>query len=192
MNFILNFKRNIFLCLLLNLFLIFQGSIGCAQESTPSSSDTAQQNPTFVFIDKKEPSYTVYTGILQDYSEEELEKIKLVAEDAEEWKGVDLVAWGEFEQNTENYIKARILKNEYSGQKVAKGIIELIKQSPESPVGLTWNGGIAITYNDYQYAKRTYQQYMADPEEYERKKNKDPYADPVNPKCHFGPLLGWE
>jgi hypothetical protein len=44
---------------------------------------------------------------------------------------------------------------------------------------------------DYQHAKETYKQFVANPDQYERSKNQDPRADPVNPKWHFGPLLGW-
>jgi hypothetical protein len=159
-----------------------------------SSSSTQAPPPKYVvkqvLIDRKEPAYTVYVGIpgddLPEDVEKELEEYKRLAKE----EGMNMVGLDQFKEDSNNYIKARILKNDYPGSGVEKGIVKLIEKIPGVPFGLTWNGGIAFTYNDYQYAKRRYQQYIANPTGYEPER--DPRADPVNPKGHLGPLLGWQ
>jgi len=93
--------------------------------------------------------------------------------------------------NVDKYVRGRIAKDDYPGSGVVSGIVALLDKYPGGPIGLTWNGGVAITYNDYQHAKKTYQKYLADPSEYERTRTHDPRLDPVNPRGHLGPLLGW-
>jgi hypothetical protein len=101
-----------------------------------------------------------------------------------------IVSWESFTLNSEKYIKSQIVNNEYPNSRTQDGIIELIRKFPGTPIGLAWNGGIVITYNDYQHAKLIYENYNTDPESY-NKINRDLRTDPINPKGHFGPLLGW-
>jgi hypothetical protein len=119
---------------------------GIALTSAPSV-------PNLVIVDQTDNAYTVYTAIPADVLEEKLEEIKAQITQKE---GVDIVSWQELQKSTDNYIKKRILKDEYPDSQVTEGIIELIKRFPGSPIGLTWNGGVAITYKDYQHAKETY------------------------------------
>lgn len=50
------------------------------------------------------------------------------------------------------------------------------------PVGLTWNGGIAVTAGDYENSKKAYQEYLSNPDGYERTREKlDPSANPPKP-----------
>lgn len=151
--------------------------IGCA--SIPLSSVDS------VLIDRTEQAYTVYAGI----QENKIGEVKAKLLDAPQ--GVTLVTWETFIQNSDEYVKSQIVKDEYPESRTIAGVVELVRKFPGTPIGLTWNGGIAITYNDYQHAKRIYEQYKADPASYERSRNRDPRADPVNPKGHLGPLLGW-
>lgn len=155
--------------------------------ATASSQDQNQSRPEYVIIDKQEPAYTVFLGIPEGFPEGEFEKIK---SQAAEIKGVEIVSWEKFISDTDNYVKAHIKKNDYEGIQVVRGMVELIEKYCATPFGLTWNGGVAITYNDYQHAKMIHQQYLANPEEYERTRNRDPSLDPVNPNNHFIPLLG--
>ena len=53
--------------------------------------------------------------------------------------------WDEFLEKKKEFLKSRILKDEYPGSKATEGIVELLRQSPGIPWGLTWNGGIALT-----------------------------------------------
>lgn len=138
-----------------------------------------------VLIDGTEASYTVYAGIPKD----KVDAVKVKLRDAP--PGARLVAWDDFVRGRDKYVTARIVKNEYPGSRAEEGVVALIRKYPGTPIGLAWNGGIAITYNDYQHARRTYEQYKEDPALYEKTRNRDPRADPVNPAAHLGPLLGW-
>lgn len=138
----------------------------------------------FIIIDHTEEAFTVFAIIPED----SIDKVK---ENIKDKKDVDVVFLEEFTQSSEKYIKARIVKDEYPDSRAQAGLMELVRKFPGTPIGLTWNGGIAITYDDYQHAKRIYGEYRADPASYERSRNRDSRADPINPKGHFGPLLGW-
>jgi hypothetical protein len=100
------------------------------------------------------------------------------------------MSWGKFTSDTDNFVKAHIKKNDYESIQVVKGMVGVIEKYCLTPFGLTWNGGVAITYNDHQHAKMMHQRYLADPAEYDRTRNRDPSLDPVNPNNHFVPLLG--
>ncbi len=52
---------------------------------------------------------------------------------------------------------------------VAERVVELARQQPGLPVGLTWDGGMAITANDYTAAERRLAAYRADPQGYAAK-----------------------
>ena len=175
-----NDKRTHVFFLIIAFCWFFQGSIGCAQEST------SLYNLNYVIIDHKEKAYTVYMGIPENLPPEDFEKIK---SDVSKEEGVDMVSWYEFKQNPDKYIKSKIIIYDYQDSQIVKGIVKIIEKSPGIPIGLTWNGGIAITYNDYQYAKNRYQQYLVNPAKY--KPERDPRADPISPKRHFRRHLGW-
>jgi hypothetical protein len=136
-----------------------------------------------VIIDRKEAAYTVFAS----FPTNKLEAVRAQLGNDK----VAAVSIQEFRQNLDKRVKSGILKDEYQGSNVVAGILALIQRYPETTIGLTWNGGVAITYNDYQHARRTYQKYVSNPIEYDRTRIRDPRADPVNPRGHFGQLLGW-
>jgi hypothetical protein len=139
---------------------------------------------SFVLIDKNEQAYTVFMVIPED-------KVQEVEARFKEGGEVILVTWHDFSDRQDEFIASRIKKDEYTGSRAVEGISALLEKYPGVPFGLTWNGGIAFTYNDYQHAKRTYNLFANDPEEYERNRIRDPRRDPVKPEWHLGPLLGW-
>jgi hypothetical protein len=159
-----------------------------APSETPASIDSNLNELNMVLIENKEAAYRVYFGIPKDIKDEELAEIQAIVS-AEE--GVSLVSWVDFEQNLDELVTDGIIKNEYEDSQVAEGIAELIQMYPMTPFGLTWNGGIAFTSNDYEHTKEIYQQYLTDPDKYEETRNRDPKGDPINPQNHLGPLLGW-
>ena len=53
--------------------------------------------------------------------------------------------------------------------KVAQRVVALALQQPGMPVGLTWDGGMAVTANDYAHAERRLQAYRDDPQGYAMK-----------------------
>lgn len=56
----------------------------------------------------------------------------------------------------------------YPDMDVLAQIAEFIAQMPGAPIGLTWDGGMAITANDYDAAEKRHAQYLADPERFAR------------------------
>jgi hypothetical protein len=98
------------------------------------------------------------------------------------------VSWFEFIDNAHKYANSTIVKHEYLKYRVADGIVCLVGKT-QAPWGLTWNGGIAFTYNDYKHAEETYNSYQEDPEKYKQTVIRDPRADPTNPGGHL-PVFG--
>jgi len=147
------------------------------------SSPARSQN--HVLVDGTEQAYTVYAGIPDD------KVAQVQAKLADAPRDVALLEWEKFVDAANRYVEARVLKNEYPQSRTVEGVVALLRKYPGTPIGLSWNGGIAITYNDYQYAKRTYAQYKSDPAAYERNRVDDPRRDPLRPEGHLGPLLGW-
>jgi hypothetical protein len=137
----------------------------------------------FVLIVSEERAYTVYMRIPTQRLDEIKAKAFVYAD-------MEIVSWESLEQEKDRYIQSHIMKNDYPQHRVKDGLLALLASNEGSPIGLTWNGGIAITYNDYQHAKRTYLLHQNDASGYERMRNTDPRADPVHPRAHFEPLLG--
>lgn len=160
------------------IFSIFLFLEGCATAAPLTSED-------LVMIDNSLDAYTVYAGIPKNKKEAVKNELKGTQD------SIFLIPWDEFSQNEGKYIRSRIIKNEYPESRTIKGIIELVKKYPGTPIGLTWNGGIAITRNDYQHSIKTYNTYLRNPDAYEQIRIRDPRADPVKPEWHLGPLLGW-
>lgn len=142
----------------------------------------------FVVIDHREKSFTIFSMI----PEEGIDKVKAVIEGK---KDIDIVTLEEFTNRAYDFITSRIIRNEYEGSQIEQVVVNFLYKHAGSPVSVTWNGGIAITNKDAEYAKTMYQLYINNPEDYERKKIQDPHADPVNPQrnlgTYFGPLFEW-
>lgn len=143
----------------------------------------AQAASDIVLIDQSDAAYTVYAGLPVNRSEEVTAKIGN--------QPVQLVSFKEFADLPAKFIGERILNDEYAGSRAQEGIVELVRKYPGTPFGITWNGGIAYTRMDYQFAKRQFENYRKDPEEYRRTRNADRTVDPVHPMAHLRPLLGW-
>ena len=99
-----------------------------------------------------------------------------------------MLPWEQFLESINEYALSVILVNDYPDIRIVDGIVCLVasRRGTGAPWGLTWNGGIALTRNDYNHAKRTYESYRASPAAY--KPTQDPGSDPVHPggKLPFG------
>jgi hypothetical protein len=146
-------------------------------------------DPMLVIVDRSEPAYTVYVAVEEGTPAEELGQLRSRVAQS---KDAELVTWTDFRTDRRKYIDSRILVDDYPDSKVAKGILELLRRYASTPFGLTWNGGIAVTFNDYQHAKRSYEAHLSDPGEPADRRVDDPSRDPNNPQAHFRALLGWE
>lgn len=136
--------------------------------------------PGYVIIDTSKPEVTMYTSIPKSLTEADLDKIRAgVSAQA----GASMETWEAFKNNFNLYVEARIKKNEYPELIIKDGFVAFFEKLEGVPLGLTWNGGIALTYNDYVHAKRTYQVYLKNPDSLAR--TSDRSRDPVHPANHL-------
>jgi hypothetical protein len=130
-----------------------------------------------LLIDATEPAYTVYY------------KLPATQRDQLDLSGKDpalihLIPW---EERTAEHLLAHIQHNDYADVDIVAGLYALLDLADGAPIGLTWSGGVAITYRDYQHAKRTHTAWRLNPAAH----TLSPRAqDPIHPLNHFEPLLG--
>ena len=135
-----------------------------------------------VVIPDVPPYVTSFIAIPKDTPEEKIKEMpsKIPA-------GGHMVDWASFVGDLKRHVKDRMLKDEYQDYQTVDGLIALLQRYPGTPFGLTWNGGLAITYGDHRYAERTYQRYLKDATFVARPT--DRRVDPVHPGNHIEPLL---
>ena len=130
--------------------------------------------PSHVVIDPSDQHTTTYVGVPKAVPEKEFEALK---KSLGQRKGAYIVAWQEFKQAPEKHVRLFIRRNDYPDVDIVTGLTQLLERHEGSPFGLTWNGGLAVTQNDYNYSARTYLVYT------------EPTRDPVHPRNHLDPLL---
>lgn len=136
--------------------------------------------PGYVIIDASKPNVTVYTSVPKSLTSADLDKIRA---EVSAQAGVSIEAWEAFKNNVNLHVEAKIKKNEYPELILKEGLLAFIEKFEGIPLGLTWNGGIAFTYNDYIHAKRTYQAYLEKPDSVARISDRN--RDPVHPGNHL-------
>lgn len=179
------------------LFLaaILVSLMGCGANTT-TVSEAADAGPRpdadssaseFVVVDRSEPAFIVFTGLPKSLSKEQLQDIKQKVSSREQT--LRILTWEQFLESVDRYARSVMLRNDYPNIRVVDGLVCLVasKQGAGAPWGLTWNGGIALTFNDYQHARRTYEAYKGNPTAY--RPIQDPRRDPVNPGGHL-PFAG--
>jgi hypothetical protein len=157
----------------------FTRSIESASSQSAADMDSASE---YVVIDQSEPAFIVFTGIPKGIDPKQLEEIQRKVSDRET---LTMVPWSQFVEQLDEYARLVILRKDYPNIRTMAGIACLVasKQGAGAPWGLTWNGGIALTFNDYQHARRTYESYKAAPASYQP--IRDPRRDPVHPSGHL-------
>jgi hypothetical protein len=173
------------------LVLILASPIGCVA-NTPIPSDVNKVIPLsdfdidsssqFVVVDQNEPAFIVFTGIPKNIGNDEFERIKQKVSSRET---LAMLTWEQFLESVNEYAVSVVIRNDYPNTRIVDGIVCLVasEQGTGAPWGLTWNGGIALTRNDYQHARRTYESYKTNPASY--RPIRDPRRDPVNPSGHL-------
>lgn len=141
--------------------------------------------PSHVVIERLEDqSSTQFISVPKHLPAENLRQLsEYIAKDSR----MSLVTWAEFKSDLAKHVSAHIRRNDYPEVDVAAGLIRLLERYDSTPFGLTWNGGLAITGNDYRRAKLTYEGYVKDPNSVAREP--DSNRDPVHPDNHLGPLM---
>jgi hypothetical protein len=151
-------------------------------EIAKSVKDLASAS-AYVAIDRSESSYLIFYGIPDA---EALDRIKTQTEPAVD---VTFLSWEEFVPRSAEIVEAFVIHDDYEHPYLVPGIAALLRSYSDMPIGLTWNGGIAITATDFLYAEKYYQSYQDDPQEYDR--NKIPNDITHHPMEHLRGLLGW-
>lgn len=139
-----------------------------------------------VMMLEREPAYAAFVGIPRGKASE-----VTAAMPVEKRAQVIIFPWTEFPAQARGLLSEVVIRNEYPESALREGLLEALAEHPGAPIGVTWNGGIAVTAKDYAHARRSYDRFRLDRVRYERERPPDRRRDPVHPLNHFEPLLGW-
>ena len=143
-------------------------------------------DPVQVFVDARDPAFMVVQGVAEGAADQARREMAGYAT----LEGVSLVAWNTFRQNAQALIAPHIVKNEYAGTSIVPGVVALLKTYPGRSFAVTWNGGLAVAFQDYQHAVSSYRKFSENAQAYEQSRPVEPAADPLNPQKHLAALLG--
>lgn len=139
--------------------------------------------PTHVAIDPSAQHTTYFVALPKSLTAEQLQNLNRALA---ERKGAFMVSWDEFKADPKRYVQQFIRRNDYPEVDVVNGMTRLIERYAGTEFGLTWNGGLAVTQNDYKHASQTYRLFLKDSDLPKRPEQR---ADPVHPSNHLEPLL---
>lgn len=142
-------------------------------------------DPVEVFIDGRDPAFVVVQGVAADAPDQAVSEMEGYAT----LDGVSMVAWKQFQKNAEGLIGPHIVKNEYPGASIVLGVVALVKKYPGRPFAITWNGGLAVAFQDYQHAVDTHKAFLENAQAYEQRRAQTPGDDPLNPQNQLAALL---
>lgn len=110
-----------------------------------------------ICVDREQPAWTLIYGVLpQDATRPCARK---------EMKKIEAREFPELQRN----LRGWLLHEVQPEADVVARVLALARRQPGMPVGLTWDGGMAITANDYTAAERRLAAYRADPQGYAAK-----------------------
>lgn len=130
-----------------------------------------------VFIDARQPAYVTYQALSVDTPAIARQEMLGYAN----LDGVTLVTWDLFRDNVDKFIASGIRINEYPKNKTALGILAMLKAKPGRPVSITWNGGIATSFFDFQLAVETFEAFQENPVQYEIDRDAGEFGDSLDP-----------
>lgn len=154
--------------------------VSTGQPSAPVNVAAAR----LVYVNQENPAYTLFQLIPDDTSAETIQNLK---ERIAKLEKARLVTWEEFSAKVEQYVQATLVRTDYPKFDMAEAITCLVREKPGWPWGLTWNGGIAFTRNDYDQTVSRYQAYVREPKKY--RPMRDCRKDPNHPDG-FLPIAG--
>jgi len=163
------------------LFFVMIVLLGGMRIAVAASGDLVE-----VFIDARQPAYVTYQGVTEGTPQIARQEMAGYAA----LEGVSLVPWAEFSANVQNYIAPAIVKNEYPNARTALGLLAMLKAKPGRPVAITWNGGIATSFFDFQHAVEVYEHFRENDIGYENSRRQNVDEDPLNPDVQIKAMLG--
>ena len=164
------------LILLFGVLLPLAAYGGGVENASPLEEGGNDSKSAYVVVDRREPAFTVFTGVSKEMNEEQVDKIRSdVAKDSSQ----SILAWSVFKATVGDLARSTMLRNDYPNFRIAAAIVCLVAKEPGAPWGLTWNGGIALTFRDYEHTRATYRRFEDKPAQY--RAITDPRLDPVNP-----------
>ena len=148
--------------------------------------DDAAAQPAQVLIDPSDQYAMTLMSISRRTPAAELDVLnaRLAAR-----KGAKIVSWETFAKMIGNEISQFVRRNDYPEVDLAAAMPQVLLRYEGTPIGITWNGGLAITGNDYRHAAKTFTAYNADPASDAARKVSDRRRDPVHPSNHLDALL---
>ncbi|PHS78324.1 MAG: hypothetical protein COB59_07680 [Rhodospirillaceae bacterium] len=135
-----------------------------------------------VFIDARDPAYVVIQGVSSDTPQIAWQEMESYAQ----LDKIQMMSWLIFRKDARNILSPYVKRNDYPNTQVLMGVLTLLKKYPGRPFAVTWNGGFAASFWDYQHAAGTLETFRNDPKGY---KPLSPEEDPVNPKNSLPELL---
>lgn len=148
------------------------------------SGFTFAADPGYVVIDSTARHVATFISVPKTLPPADLQKL---SEKIAQTEGTIMMSWDEFKSDPAKHVKTQIRRNDYLEVDVVRGLAQLLERYERTPFGLTWNGGLAVTGNDYQYSARSFKAFNNDPSTFSREA--DRRRDPVHPANHIEPLL---
>ncbi len=122
--------------------------------------DLEKAPPKFVLIDSREPAYCT----LLSFSDLKfLRDIEKIPRDQLVRMTLD---FNQFKIDPGRYLDSCVIINQYKKYDYRKYFPKLLQKHKRTPFGLTWNGGLAFTWNDYRQAKNLHDDYKTNPQNY--------------------------
>ena len=148
--------------------------------------DDAVAQPAQVLIDPSDQYAMTVMSISRRMSASELDALnaRLAAR-----KGARIVSWEKFSTNVGREINQFVRRNDYPDVDLAATVPQVLSRYEGTPIGITWNGGMAVTGNDYRHAAKTFTAYSIDPRSDAARAINDRRRDPVHPANHLDALF---
>jgi len=164
------------------LFFVVAGCVVTDKEPRSTRQQLEVQDNLVVIVDPTVEAYTVVISV------EAQKRAKIEKDRPGEFQYFSVK---QFSEAVTEIIDPRILENAYSTDNFYSNLVELVVKYPDTPIGVTWHGGIAITRNDFQHSERMLGIWKNDKGQFLNIQNKSDNVarDPTNPDAHFGPLL---
>jgi hypothetical protein len=144
----------------------------------------ALAEPASVLVDPSQGFATVYVALPADLPAEAMQEVQDFLRAHE---GAYLEPWKSFVADLPRHVTSHIRKNDYPEVDAAESLVLLLRNFELEEIGLTWNGGVAITLKAFAFAARTYEAYQNDDRFVARPRNN--FIDPVHPWNQTRPLL---